>query len=175
LEPSEEIVTAWLNQEGFFTLNNYKIGRSELDLLAFNHLENKKWHVEMSVSVRPVGGWARQEDSLRDHAYSVLGKEQYEERIGNVFRKKFVGDKGRIENKVKEIFGGSYDKYLIVGKLDPKYDPEDVFVQAWKKNDVRVKFFGEIIKEIKITLQSYRDLGRRYMQLIEIFRHEIVK
>jgi len=171
MEPSEEIVMAWLNQKGFFTINNYKIGGSELDLLALNPLENRKWHVEVSVSVQPVGGWARQSDPLKDVAFDVLGSQRYEERLERAFTRKFVGKAGQIESKIREIFGGPYDRYLVVGKLDPRYDPPEDFVRVWKKNGVEVRFFADIIKEIQITDATYRDLGRRYIQLIEVFRH----
>lgn len=171
MEASEEIVTAWLNQEGFFTLNNYKVGGNELDLLAFNPLENKKWHIEMSVSVLPIGGWARHGDPLKEVTFEALGPQKYEERIEKRFRSKFIGENGRIESKVREIFGGDYERYLVVGKLSPAYDPRDSFIQAWKKHGVEVKFFRDIIRQIKITTVSYRDLGRRYIQLIETFRY----
>jgi hypothetical protein len=57
MEPSEELVTIWLNQNGFFTLNNWKVGGQEIDLLAWNPKTNKKQHYEIQVSVNPVGSF----------------------------------------------------------------------------------------------------------------------
>jgi len=171
MRPSEEIVTAWLNQNGFFTMNNYRLGRHEIDILACHPSKGKNLHVEVQVSVRNVGGWWTRDDPNRGKTFEELTLPQYEERIGRKFRKKFIGEKGEIENKIKEIFGKPYDRCFVVGELHPKYDPENSFVKAWKKYDVEVKRFKEIAQEIDISRDSYGDRARQYMQLIDLFRH----
>jgi hypothetical protein len=53
----EQLVEEWLNRQSFFTMRGVKSGLSEIDLLAVRHKANEKecWHVEVQVSLRPVG------------------------------------------------------------------------------------------------------------------------
>jgi len=172
MRPAEEIVTAWLNQNGFFTMNNYRLGWHEMDILACHPTKGKRLHVEVQVSVRNVGGWWTKDDPYKGIPFEKLSLQQYEQRIERIFRKKFIGRKGEIEERIKEIFGGPYERCFVVGELHPEYDPDGSFVEAWKKQSVEVKWFREIIREIAISRESYGDRARQYMQLIEFFRHQ---
>lgn len=161
VEASEELVMAWLNQKGFFTLNNYRVGNKEIDLLALNPINNDKIHVEISVSVNPVGphfGGAKigQAPSL-------------DQRVEKYVEKKFRGTKGRTMRRVEEIFGTkNYRKMLIIGLLNPKYDQPNRFKREFAKHNVEVINFSEVMKGLTILKTRYTD-ARRYIQLERTF------
>jgi Holliday junction resolvase-like predicted endonuclease len=53
----EQLVEEWLNRKQFFTIRGLKAGLGEIDLLAVQNTPNQAqyWHVEVSVSFRPMG------------------------------------------------------------------------------------------------------------------------
>jgi hypothetical protein len=54
---AESLVEEWLNRNGYFTIRGVKRGQGELDLLAVRPQSDGVvgWHVEVSVSFRPIG------------------------------------------------------------------------------------------------------------------------
>jgi len=54
---AEELVEAWLNRQGYFTIGGIKIGVHEIDLLAVKHpaAGTECRHVEVQGSMRLVG------------------------------------------------------------------------------------------------------------------------
>ncbi len=52
---AEALVEEWLNRSGYFTIRGVKVGNSEIDLLAVSPNESDGLHVEVSVSIRPMG------------------------------------------------------------------------------------------------------------------------
>lgn len=162
MEPSEELVTIWLNQNGFFTLNNWKVGGQEIDLLAWNPKTNKKQHYEIQVSVNPVG--------LFFGGAKITTAPPLSQRVKTYFESKFEGKNKRIATKVTEIFGtAKYEKVLVVGLLNETYDPYKRFRQEFRKHGVKVIDFKKIIKELNIKRTRYMD-ARRYIQLERCFR-----
>lgn len=59
---AESLVEEWLNRRGYFTIRGVKHGQGEMDLLAVcPQLDNVTgWHVEATVSFRPIGYIARE-------------------------------------------------------------------------------------------------------------------
>jgi len=162
LEPSEELVIAWLNQKGFFTLNNYRVGNKEIDLLAWNPITHEKQHVEISVSVNPVGSFYG--------GRSISQTPTLNERVKAYFEKKYKGTNDRTANEVKKIFGtDEYQKVLIIGLLNEKYDPFNKLQQEFAKYGVKVTNFKKVMEELTITKTRYTD-ARRYVQLERIFK-----
>ncbi len=54
---AEQLVDEWLNRRGFFTLRGIRKGVHEIDLLGIRPKDGavaEAWHVEVSVSFRPV-------------------------------------------------------------------------------------------------------------------------
>lgn len=53
----EQLVEEWLNRQHYFTIRGLKSGLGEIDLLAIQNTTElqKCWHVEVSVSFRPIG------------------------------------------------------------------------------------------------------------------------
>jgi hypothetical protein len=56
------LVEEWLNRQGFFTIRGVKQGLGEMDLLAVTPQGDGVlgWHVEVTVSFRPIGYIARE-------------------------------------------------------------------------------------------------------------------
>ena len=54
---AESLVEEWLNRRAFFTIRGVKHGRHEMDLIAVHHGPDgiQGWHVEVTVSFRPIG------------------------------------------------------------------------------------------------------------------------
>jgi hypothetical protein len=54
---AESLVEEWLNRRGYFTIRGLKHGQGEIDLLAVRPQPNgfDSWHVEVTVSFRPIG------------------------------------------------------------------------------------------------------------------------
>lgn len=59
---AESLVEEWLNRQGFFTIRGVKQGQGEMDLLAIRPDSGGVigWHVEVTVSFRPIGYIARE-------------------------------------------------------------------------------------------------------------------
>jgi Holliday junction resolvase-like predicted endonuclease len=54
---AESLVEEWLNRRGFFTIRGVKHGLGEMDVIAVHHGPDgiQGWHVEVTVSFRPIG------------------------------------------------------------------------------------------------------------------------
>lgn len=59
---AETYVEEWLNRQGYFTIRGVKKGHEEMDLLAVRAEDGgvTGWHVEVTVSFRPIGYIARE-------------------------------------------------------------------------------------------------------------------
>ncbi|WP_165069030.1 hypothetical protein [Paludisphaera rhizosphaerae] len=59
---AESLVEEWLNRNGYFTIRGVKQGLGEMDLLAVRPQAEGVigWHVEVTVSFRPIGYIARE-------------------------------------------------------------------------------------------------------------------
>ena len=59
---AESLVEEWLNRAGYFTIRGVKHGLGEMDLLAVRPESERVvgWHVEVTVSFRPIGYIARE-------------------------------------------------------------------------------------------------------------------
>jgi Holliday junction resolvase-like predicted endonuclease len=156
--PSEEIVTAWLQEcKQYFTMNNIKVHRkgggmgAEIDILATNRRKNI-W-VEVSVSTRPRCG----------HKKEVRLKETVNDYLAD-FRRK---DKRK---KVEEFFGKNYEKWFVHGRLPLSKDEASCFPKRMEQKGVHPVYFGKIFKDM-LELKEYRlDAARGYMNLFKAFQ-----
>ena len=63
---AESLVEEWLNRQNFFTIRGVKHGIDEIDLLAIKaSAPVDAWHVEVQVSLRPVGYIAKLSNAMR--------------------------------------------------------------------------------------------------------------
>lgn len=177
MEPAEEIVTSWLKQNGYLAMNEVKVGYSnkEIDILAVNPRKRKKLHVEVHVSIRPLGGF-------RAWSPARFAGEALPTRIKYFCQNKFVGAldketrklKNRcVEEKVREIFGSKkYGKMLVVGQLH-KSDPEARFRKELKRHGVELVLMKDVLNEISEKMKEkkeiYMDSALRYLQIQSSF------
>jgi hypothetical protein len=70
---AESLVEEWLNRNGYFTIRGVKHGQGEVDLLAIRPWSDGVvgWHVEVTVSFRPIGYIVREPggESARGGSY----------------------------------------------------------------------------------------------------------
>ena len=179
MEPAEEIVTSWLKQKGYLTMNEVKVGyyNKEIDILAMNPATGKKLHVEVHVSIRPAGG-------LRAWGPKKYANEPLEQRIRDFCKSKFVGavDKKErrlkntcVEDTVKRIFNTKdYEKITVVGTLH-KTDPENELKKELAKHGIKLVLIKDVLKDMTMKMDEiYMDSARRYMQIFLTFAPEIL-
>ena len=178
MEPAEEIVTSWLYQKHYFTMNEIKVSyyNKEIDILAINPVTGKKSHVEVHVSIRPAA-------SLRAWAHIRYSKEPLEQRIRCFCLSKFIGavdEKTKklkkrkngteitcVEDKVKKLFNSDdYEKILVVGNLH-RADQKDELEKELAKHGVRLVLLEKILQEMVTNMDAiYMGNARRYLQIL---------
>lgn len=174
MEPAEEIVTSWLKQKRYLTMNEIKVGyyNKEIDILAVKPATGEKIHVEVHVSIRPAFG-------LRAWGDQQYAKEKLQQRIRYFCQNKFIGAVNKkdrklknrcIEDAVKKVFkSNSYEKMLVVGKLH-RTDPKDELESELAKHGVKLVFLSDILKDmIEKMDEVYMDNARRYLQIFSAF------
>ena len=162
MDAAEEIVTKWLNNQGYFTINNLKMGNGkEIDILAFSpSIEKgpKAIHVEVQVSTRPV-----------------KGSDVSPETVTKYCDRKFIHENSnnndeRIKKEVFRIFGHqNYEKWLVKGVIDEVQRND--YVSSLEKNDVKLLNISDIVNDLVKEMDGV-DMQNpiRYLQIIEIKR-----
>ncbi len=159
MEPAETIVNAWLQTNGYFTMNNIRVDKSghpgkkpEIDILAIKFDPSKncvteKLHVEVSVSV---------------HQFGKSTKGDFKKMV----EKKFF-DKWKMEH-IKKYFGNGYQKVLVVSDQSLTEEIGDLLTSK----GVTCYKFSKIISDLKKLMRnkSYDDDARRFLGLV--FEHE---
>ncbi len=173
MEVAEEIVTSWLKQKGYFTMNEIKVGLKEIDILAVNPITNIKQHVEVKVAITPLGG-------LRLWGAAKYAKEPLPDRIRDFCQGKFIGSVNKetrelknrsVEEEAISIFGDKdYDKILVCGKLDKTDLPKEKLETELTKYHVRLIPITEILVDLQQSLKiTFMDHPRRYLQIFTTF------
>jgi len=139
----------------------------EIDFLAIKPSVGMKVHVEVHVSVRPLG-------PLRPWGPARYGKMPVERRVKSYYEDKFVGatkeETGKLLNEcVREtaenkLGSRDYEKWLVLGALHPS-DTEDQLRSEFRKHGVKVFFIKEILKQIALKGASRQPTGR-FLQLM---------
>lgn len=180
MEPAEEIVTSWLKQKNYLTMNEIKVGyyNKEIDILAIKPATGEKVHVEVHVSIRPAGG-------LRAWGHKKYATEPLQQRIRCFCLSKFIGavnkkdrelKKPCVEDKAKQVFNSNdYQKMLVVGKLH-RTDPKNELETELAKHGVKLVLLEDILKDlIKNMDKVYMDNAMRYLQIFSTLAPEIRK
>lgn len=155
--PSEEIVTAWLQEcKGFFTMNNIKVPRAgggmgaEVDILGVRG--SKKIWVEVSVSTNPRCNYRKEVRFIKTL---------------DDYSSDFVRDDK--QKKVTEYLGEKYEKWLVFGKLPLTKGEIEKFPTEMRKREIKVVYFGDIFSDMRKLKQYRLDAARGYMNLFETF------
>ena len=167
MDPAEDIVSLWLMKQGFFIRSGVEVGfrGKEIDLLAVDPKNNRRVHVEVHVSVFPLG-------PLRPWSPAKYGRMPIEDRIKYYYYNKFVGatEKGTgkllnrcIEKKASEAFGNKdYERWLVLGQLQD--DPKEI-KKEFAKYGVKVFFLKEILEQIRYK-GTAKDSTGRFLQIL---------
>ncbi|MDO8591245.1 MAG: hypothetical protein Q7R65_04720 [bacterium] len=148
MNPAEEIVKFWLQENGYFVQSSIQVGRKEIDILAIHKKDKKdRRHIEVTVSIRMVDGKGR---SVREW-------------IADYKKRKFQPKK--IREIVQERFGSNvYSKEIIVGEIRLKRNKKKQGFTEFKeeccKRGIKAFYFGDVIKEIEPSLKKGRCLNR---------------
>jgi len=174
INPGEDIVNVWLQENNYFTMTNVSVKnptrlvdgkkragnkRSELDILAVNSKGTRIW-VEISVSPNPRVDKKKGED----YVVSIVEK----------FSNKFTPEHKR--QKVEEIFGSnSYEKWFVYSdRLFSKSEDELRFKSLLQSKNIRpVNFKIDVLNPIVRELNHYgTDAARIYLYYLKFFRKE---
>jgi hypothetical protein len=169
LDPAEEIVHLWLQQQGFFTMHGIKVGYGgkEIDFLGINLTNNKRVHVEVHAAVFPIG-------PLRPWGPARYGKMPLSERVRLYYYTRFVGavkkSTGELINRCVEetasrLLGTkNYERWLVLLHLHP-LDPEEQLRSEFSKHGVKVFSLKDVLKNIRIE-GAAKDQTGRFLQLL---------
>jgi hypothetical protein len=144
---AESLVEEWLNQRGFFTIRGVKHGQGEMDLLAVRPQADGVvgWHVEVTVSFRPIGYIAR-EPAGDSGGRSSYVRRRTPEQVRSCARD-WVEAKFRSSDKVRlrsELWPGvEWSYHLVHGKV--LYQPE---LEAFGDEGVICHKFYQLLSDL---------------------------
>jgi len=151
MNPAEEIVKFWLQENGYFTQSSIRLPKNkEIDILAKKGNENI--HIEVSVSVRMA--------NYKENASS----------LADIFlERKFKS----VSNDVAKVIGEKYSKTLVVGNVSFKNkDILEEFIQECKEREIKVITIKEILDNIRPNLSTHTYLNSviKTIQIAQVFR-----
>lgn len=134
----EEVVEYWLNNMGFFCMRGVKTGLGEIDFLAIRPKNGslEYWHVEVTVSFRPIGYIGGGSSAKRRSAKDM------EVGIYDWIHKKFTSEQ-KVEKR-KAIVENADWKYVLVC-ADVKHDVE---LDLLSKKGIEVHRYKDILREL---------------------------
>lgn len=155
MNPAEEIVKYWLQQNGYFFESSLKVGRKEVDLLATHPLHpDQNRHIEVSVSVNMVDPEHTPESKARHYLEHHF-------------------EHPDVKGLVKEKFGtDSYTRELVVGAVRLKgRDAVREFSDCCSQVGITVIPFSRVLKEVSSSLGSGTQLNCivKTVQLVKAF------
>jgi|SRR3989344_6154201 len=145
MNPAEEIVKFWLQQNGYFVQSSIRVPRGynrEIDILAVHEKENKRKHIEVSVAIRmqAIG------HTVQTLAALYVKKFDHERIVSEVHRKFYANE--------------NYAKELVVGEVRLRgLDVLEEFTAECKKSDIEVIPISRILKEIVPDLGGHTHLN----------------
>lgn len=145
MNPAEEIVKFWLQQNGYFVQSSIHVPKGqnrEIDILALHHETYEMKHVEVSISVRMA---------VYKGDAAAKAKEYF---------KKF--EEARIETEVRRRFGrtGPIKREFVVGNVSIKNrDVLEEFTKECELLNVKVISFSQILNEVASSLGSRNQLN----------------
>lgn len=156
--PAEEVVRCWHYENGFFTLQNRKVGLKEIDMLAINPHTQEMRHVEVKVATNPIG-------AVRLRGPMRFSKLSLADRVEEYAREKFE----RVSARVVELLNSKdYTKMLVLGRINTRYDDPLLVVKEFEKHAIRVMYFDELVGELRKKLGQKRssDTAGLFVQLL---------
>jgi hypothetical protein len=158
--PAEEVVRCWHYENGFFTLQNQKVGLKEIDLLAINPHTQEKRHVEVKVATNPIG-------AVRLRGPMKFSKLPLAERVEEYAREKFE----KVSTRVVELLNSNdYKKMLVLGRINQRYDDPQLVRKEFEKHQIQVIYFDDLVSELRKKLGQKRssDTAGLFVQLLKM-------
>ncbi|MEK7170115.1 MAG: hypothetical protein AAB767_02405 [Patescibacteria group bacterium] len=152
MNPAEEIVKFWLQEQGYFLQSSIRLPKNkEIDILAIDPKTNNKFHIEVSVSVRCAN-------------YDKNAEQ---------FTKEFSDRKfDSVEEFVTKILREKYTRILVVGNISFKNkDIRQEFITECRKLNLEIVLFQDILNKVRPLLGTKTHLNSiiKAIQLAEVF------
>ncbi len=162
MNPAEEIVKYWLQENNYFFQSSIKVPKSrgkEIDILAIDNEEKERKHIEVSVSIR-----------MADYENNPTSKAE------DYYKNKF--NHPEVKKEVEARLGAKYTKELIVGDLTlQKKDCLNEFTEQCKKFGIKVTHISTILNEIipKLGTETHLNSIIKTTQLVSVFYNRKIK
>ena len=160
----ENIVAGWLASQGYFVVQDLKVGARELDILAVkvkNGKIVKARHVEVQCSSEPIGYLGIDRKAGKKNQVEV------EQSVKEYVKKKY--DESSVKEKAEYLLGKGYEKYLVYGRLKD----EDMQIAALKANGVIAMPISSILSKLR-NMKAKESLlttdNRRFQQMLELYK-----
>jgi hypothetical protein len=144
---AESLVEEWLNRNGYFTIRGVKHGQGELDLLAVRPQSDGAvgWHVEVTVSFRPIGYIAPEPVGKSGGRRSYVRKRTPEQ--VQFYARKWIEAKFRApaKNALRSSLwpGVSWSFHLVHGVV--RYPLE---LEAFEREEVTCHHFHQVLSDL---------------------------
>jgi hypothetical protein len=144
---AETLVEEWLNRNGYFTIRGVKHGQGEMDLLAVRPQSDGVvgWHVEVTVSFRPIGYIAREPAGNSSRRRSHVRKRTPEQI--RAYAHDWVEAKFRSSDKVQlrsELWPGlTWSFHLVHGVI--RYPLE---LEAFESEEITCHSFNQLLSDL---------------------------
>lgn len=154
----EEVVEYWLNNQGFFCMRGIKTGLGEIDFLALRpkELGYECWHVEVTVSFRPIGYIGGNTSAKRRTA------QETEQGVDDWIRKKFT-DERKVEKRQKLLPDVNWRHVLVCAEL--KHEAE---LELFKERGIHVVRYRDILSELAASNSQVNSTAGT---IVEILRY----
>lgn len=154
----EELVEYWLNNIGFFCMRGVKAGLGEIDFLGLRRNENRFecWHVEVTVSFRPIGYIGGNSNAKRRSAAEI------ERGIDDWIEKKFTAER-KVQRR-NEILPNVDWKYVLVC-AEVRDEGE---LKLLEQKGVEVLRYKDLLDELAVTKTQVNSTAGN---IVEILRY----
>jgi hypothetical protein len=144
---AESLVEEWLNRAGYFTIRGLKHGIGEMDLLAVRPQSEHVvgWHVEVTVSFRPIGYIAREPAADSGRRGSYVRKrtpEQVQAYARNWIEAKFRAPE-KVQLRTRLWAGVTWSFHLVHGAL--RYPQE---LEVFTSEGVTCHSFHQLLSDL---------------------------
>lgn len=171
---AETLVDEWLNRSGYFTMRGLKHGVHEIDLLGIRHdeLKTEAVHVEVQVSLRPIGyiapllpeyipKFAKSRTSAKTRPQEIIRSS-----AGAWVEKKFTSvEKLRVRNL--KWPQGEWQLILVHGVVKDEFE-----LEAIRELGIRTISLHEVLRELKHSPGAITGgAGTDFAELIEYYNN----
>ena len=154
----EEIVEYWLNNEGFFCMRGVRAGLGKIDFLAIrpNGDGFECWHVEVTVSFRPIGYIGGNSNAKKRAANEI------EEGVEKYIEKKFTSEK-KVKKRNEILPNATWNYILVCAEVR-----DNIEIELFEKKGVTVYRYKNILAALKASNSQVNSTAG---DIVEILRY----